>query len=225
MVRYLIIAVVVLGLLAGCAPDPRNEAEAYQIRTQAEIEAAAARQAEAQNQADWELKHQQAEETSAAWVAAVKTFIKTVLYILIGAVWVIIAALAAGLAWASVGTGQAIAVAAMNKANTIRLDVQTRQYPLYLAHLGEGRLSLTDMNTGQTRLLDVRNAADRQLIGTSGAIRLSGAVAYEARRAKQSDSTGVALVGTNPAIVAPQEYQPKALLPYPGYQGQQTNGN
>lgn len=208
--RLVILFLLVAGLLAGCAADPRDAAEAVQIRLEAEAEANARAQELQQKALQFELKHAEAEATSAQLIASMRDFIRyTFGALTIGAVGFILAA-AVGLSWGTVGAGRAAAEAVHVRANLVPLDVATRQYPLYLQKVSRDRYTLTDMNTGQVKLLDLRDAGDRQLIATAGAVRLAGAVAYESRRS--SDPAGVAIIGTNPAIVAPREYQ---ALPQP----------
>lgn len=209
--RIVILSLVIGLLLAGCATDPRNIAEAEQIRLEAQADARARAQELAQQQRQFELHQAQAEAVSDQLTESWMGFIRWVGYALTAAAVVFVLAAAVGLSVGTVGAGRAAGELAHVRANLIPLDVKTRQYPLYLQHIGHGRFTLTDANTGQVKMLDVRDSGDRQLIATAGAVRLSGAVAYEARRSR--DPEGVAMIGTNPAIVSPQEYH---QLPQPG---------
>ncbi len=83
----------------------------------------------------------------------------------------------------------------------IAMDPETMQFPAVLIYQGKGRFSLTDANTRTTQLLDSRDRGDRQMIAAANAVRLTGIVATQARKAANSSSEGVAMVGTHPAIV------------------------
>jgi hypothetical protein len=199
-----VIVLVMLGL-SGCGPDPRNQASADATRLQAEQAArdqVAAREQAAAREA---LKLQEAQAASQQWTESWNFFVRmwwfAFTFSASSSTVIVLLAVTVGLSWGFVGSGRAASQAAWVRANLIGLDKDTRQYPLYLFHLGNGKFTLTDMNTGMTQPLDIRIAADRQMIAAAGAVRLSGAVAYEARMAGKSDSAGVAMVGTKPVVV------------------------
>jgi len=170
--------------LVSCSPDPRNQADADRTRLQAQQAAADQAQARRQQQVTYDLQHAQAQQVSDKWVKGVNTFITVwMISATLGAVVATIAT-ATGWSFAAVGLGRAVAQAAQVRANLIPLDPETRAYPLYLQHVGNGRFTLTDMTSGQVKFLDVRDSGHRQLINGVNAARLAGTVAYESRHHK-----------------------------------------
>jgi len=196
MFSRLVAGVILAGvILASCAPDPRNTADAYKTTVLANQQAedlAAARSARTiqDNQAAAEQA-----QTAAARVAGWGWFISCLT--LAGCVLVI--GLAIGSSWAAVGTGRALAKAAEIKAMTIqiKLDELTRTYPLLMVYLGAGRFSLGDPGKQSVLMLDTRQAGDRQAIRAAGAIQLAGAVAREARRSNQPEAVAVITSGVS----------------------------
>jgi len=191
--------------LSACGPDPRAMAQADATRIQAQVAVADAQVARAQRVAEAAITLDEKKAASAQWVESWNFFVKTWWFC-----FTISASMSSGLAllaltiafsWGAIGIGRATGQAAWVRANLIAMDQQTRQFPIYIQHIGNGKFTLTDMNTGMVQPLDIRNAADRQLIAAAGAVRLAGAVAHEARLAKNSDSTGVAIVGTRPVVI------------------------
>jgi hypothetical protein len=223
MSKYILLALFVV-LVSACAPDPRTVAEAEATRLQAQQLAADQAQARAQQAQTYELNHAEAEAHKVQRVAAYNLFVGWSIRFAIFAVCFTLAGLGIGAGLGAgigaAGIGRAVANAAMVRSNLIYMDKNTRQFPL-IQYAGKGFLSLTDINTGDTRLLNTRIAADRQLIAAAGAVRLAGMVAYEARHHK-SDPAGVALVGTQPAIVGAQETLPNGnVLQVGAYLGQE----
>ena len=198
MSRLVVTALMIgagLVILASCAPDPRNQADAYRVTVLADQ--AAADQAEARaartvhdNQAAAELV-----STEAARVAAWRWFI-TVASI---AGCVVVACLAIGTSWAAVGAGRAVATMAERKAAVITfgLNELTRQYPVLMTYIGAGRFTLANPNTQSVLMLDSRQPGDRQAIRAAGAIQLAGAVAREARRSTQPEGVAVITSGVS----------------------------
>jgi hypothetical protein len=192
--------VIVMALMGSCAPDPRLDADAGAIRSQAEQGALDQAQARAQDGRMFDLAQAERESTSAGRVWAQNTFIQWLTVAGSAGAALSILALSVAFSIGAVGSGFAFARARVLQADSIALDVNTRQYPLMLNRLGNGRYTLTDPNTGSVTQLDLRDAGDRQKIAASGAVRLAGAVAYEARKAGQF-ADGVAMVGTSPIVV------------------------
>lgn len=198
-------ALLLVVLLTSCAPDPRQAAQAQAVEMQAQQQAADAQAARAQREAEAAIKLAEAQAASEQWVESWNFFVKVWWFAFTfsasASTCVVLLALTIGLSWGMIGSGRAASQAAWVRANLIGLDKETRQFPLYLFHLGNGKFTLTDMNSGMTQTLDIRIAADRQMIAAAGAARLAGTVAYEARMAKHSDSSGVAMVGMRPTVV------------------------
>ena len=198
MSRLVVMALMIgacLVILASCAPDPRNQADAY--KTTVLADQAAADQAEARaartvqdNQAAAELL-----STEAARVAAWRWFD----YCLGAAGSVIVIGLAIGSSWAMIGSGRAMAKAADTRAMVVsfQLDESTRQYPALMTYLGAGRFSLANPNTQSVLMLDTRQPGDRQAIRAAGAVMLAGAVAREARRSNQPEGVAVITSGVS----------------------------
>lgn len=197
---------IVFVLLAGCAPDPRSQAEADATRLAAESRAASEEQARQQQQATFELEHAEQEARSAQWVASWNAFVHYFMICATVAASIAILGVGAGTAWGSVGIGRAVANVALVRSNLIHMDKATRSYPL-VTYVGKGVYALGNPNHESVLLLDSKKDADRQALLSMGAVQLAGMVAYEARHHK-TDPTGVAMVGTNPSL-------PDARLPLP----------
>lgn len=212
MKRMLLIMVVWM-VLSGCAPDPRKSAEAYQIRLEADqarlnSEAARANQ-EQLNRIEARRLALEQEERESVTVELRKGWNMTIrfgAYVLTGAVCFILfmaaRSIATSFATTTEGISTALVRAAEVKANLIYLDERTRQYPVFLQHLGKGRFSLVNPNANAVLMLDTRNEPDRQMIAAMGATQYAGALAREARQS--DDPTGVAMVNA-PVIDAKSE--------------------
>ena len=188
MSRLVVSLGVMVILLAGCASDPRNAAEADAIRLDAASQAASDRVelAIAEQRAALELV--ELSEVSPWRVAARRVIVSA------GAVAACVAlgGLGVGLAWASVGAGRGAARLAAIRSGVIPLAEPTRQFPLVVSYVGKGRLSLTNPNSGSVIFLDTRRVADRGGLAGAAVIQLAGAVAREARRS--SDAAGVSVI-------------------------------
>jgi hypothetical protein len=189
--RFLFLLGVVI--LASCAPDPRNQADAARIQKIAEQESLDREQLRAQRAISFQQAQAERDQTRSARVA-----VKNGLYLAGGlALAIVILALAAGIAWGVIGAGRATARAAELRSCLIPLDEPTRQFPLLVGYRGHGRFSLINANTGAVLLLDSSMTADRQLITTAGAVQLAGVAAREARRAKDAGAVILATEGSN----------------------------
>jgi hypothetical protein len=207
MKKVLVLLVVALALF-GCMPSPLDVAEADVLRTearQAELDAIQAREQLARMneieledaRREQELKDAALENAKAAaaraayWGGLALTVSLVIVFLSVGA--------AAGIA--IYGSGQAIARAAMVKANLIHLDKTTGQYPLVLEYVGKGLVTLTDPNTNTTLLLNTRNEPERMMIQTAGAVRHVGVLAAAAGKSK--DPTGMAMI--QPLVIDAEE--------------------
>jgi hypothetical protein len=177
-------------VLAACAPDPRNVADAYATTTKADQDALDQAQAREQDAARAALDQAEREQTSAARTQAMITLLT------VGGIAAafVLAAIAIGTAWGAVGTGRAVSRAAIVKANLIHLDEHTRQFPLFVQYASHGKFMLCNPNTGSIYELDTRRPEVKGLIEASGAIQLAGAIAREARQAR--DPAGVSIIRT-----------------------------
>jgi hypothetical protein len=179
-------------MLISCAPDPRKEAQATQIREQAEQDALnqAQRRAHDEQLHQIELQRQQAiaQESIAAW----KRSIKYISVFGVIATCIMLLALAALFSYGSFRFAIARARLADVRANLIYLDPATRQFPLFIHHVHGTKYAFHNPNTGSVLMLDEKNSVDRQLITAAGATQIAGAVAQEA--SKSNDPAGVSII-------------------------------
>ena len=199
MRKMMILAILLWAITASCAPDPRNQADADATRIRAAQDAADREQLRRQMDVQFERQEAERQAASEQWVRSWTTFVKTTMTVLTWTLSMSLIALAIAISYGLVGTSRAIVQGAGVRASLIRLDPETRQFPLMLRRFGDGKYMLTDINTGQTLQLDIRNPADRQMIAAANAIRLAGAVAHEARLSEHPSE--VAMVGTHPVVV------------------------
>jgi len=182
-------------ILASCAPDPRNTADAYKVTVLADQQAADLQQARAARTIEASQAADLVTSTQTARAAAWRWFD----YCLGAAGSVFVIGLAIGGSWAMIGSGRAFAMAAERKAAafTFGLDESTRTFPLLMTYLGAGRFTLTNPNTESVLMLDTRQAGDREAIRAAGAVMLAGAVAREARRSNQPEGVAVITSGVS----------------------------
>lgn len=205
MKKYILIIPVIVFMLSACAPDPRKEAQAFQIREQAQQDAL--NQEQTRQHADelhaFQMQQQQIEQgnreaTKQEWRNGLNMMIRYSSFFATAAVcfavFMITRATVNAYAIVSEGTARALVQAANVRANLISLDPTTRQFPLLLQYIGKGIVSLTNPNADSTLLLDTRNEPDRQMIQAMGAVQYAGALAHEARQAK--DPAGVSIIQT-----------------------------
>lgn len=195
MNKKLLVLLLAIFMLSACAPDPRKEAQAIAIKTDAQQSALDKEQARQQSEElhnivvqreEIELQKQQA--NAAAWNRAADTFITSILALLI----VLIAAIAYEIMRTTKGIGNAMVIAAETRANLIPLNPTTRQYPLFIKHVSGHRFAIHNPNTGSVILLDERNEADRQMIASVAQVQVSGVLASEARQS--NDPAGMAMI-------------------------------
>ena len=211
--KRILFVMVLLVLVSGCAPDPRKDAKAYQIRSQAEQEALSA-EAARQNQEQLnaielqqrQLEQQTREATAAEWNNGLNMVLHYGFLVATAAVCFVMfmsaRSIATSFGTVTDGFSKALVRRAEVRANLIQLDPVTRQYPAFIQYLGCGRFSVLNLNTNSVLMLDTRNEPDRQMIAAMGAVQYAGALAHEARQA--SDPTGVALIQA-PVIDAKNE--------------------
>ncbi len=185
MTKYLVFMVVVF-ILAGCAPDPRDEAEAYAIQEQAD-----------QDTADREQERQQAQDLHKIKLASWQRFYTWLGIAASVAVSVSLVGLGIGIAIAAVYSGRAAGRAAEVRANLIPLAETTRQFPLFVQNQGRGLFTAYNPNTGAIIPLHIARREDRQLITASGAVQIAGTIAREARLSH--DPAGIAVI--NPPLI------------------------
>lgn len=186
-------------LLAGCAPDPRDAADAERtllLTEQDVLDREQARTLELERARVWNERWGRAMDALAAG-ARVGLGIAG-----------FAAALGAGIGLGTLlaGLGAAGAKAALFRADWVPLDPRTRQYPMIrqwvaedgrrLVSFGRGVYLMGNPNDGSVTAFDESRPGDRQKIaGMTGAWEL-GVVASEA--GKSSDPAGVAVIA--PAV-------------------------
>ena len=195
-----ILLFLMLLLLTSCDIDnPRAEADGYQTRILAEVAATATAQAteiKRQNEEiDLENRRARQAELQFAW----QRFIYATGLIAIPVSGYVLVSVGKSTTRTVDDLMKTIIRAADVQASLIHLDEKTRTFPL-LRNIHGDRYLIHDPNTGGTSVLDMNNPIDRQLVSSSGAVRLAGAVAREARQAE--DATGVSLATNVPVIDA-----------------------
>lgn len=186
-------------VLSACTPDPRRQAEADAMR-----------EATNQKRLDAEQARSQRDDLNAAQVAdarrnaAVKDaaledakIVARWMTRFAGAALIFtlcftVVSVGQAARKAVLGMGEAAARAAMVRANLIYLDPKTGNYPALLEYVGNGRYSMTDMNTKTTMLLDTRNDPDRLMVRGAMAVRHVGVLSSNA--AKSKDAEGVSII-------------------------------
>lgn len=176
-------------VLSACAPDPRREASAFEKRTQAEQEALNQQQAREHAAALNDIDIQDAQDTQTIKSAILNSPLVVDAFIL--AMVMIVISIGMGSGYAIVGTGRAVAISAEFKANQVRLDPVTRQFPL-LRQIHGTRWAIENPNTGQVLMLDEKNEPDRMLIAAMAAVQHTGVLAQSA--SKSHDAAGVSII-------------------------------
>ena len=203
--QALLILLVII-LAAGCAPDPRNQADADKTRLLAEQQAADQTQARKQAADLHTQALRDAEQTQAVRVAAKNRMIGgasvigliTLAALAAASVFVYVTRLAPGLAAAAV-------TAADLRARLIPLDKITRQYPL-LQTQHNGQPMLTNPNAGQVLELTAGHDPNPQQIAATGQTQTVGLIADAAARMHNSEALPLprvvydAVITGNPAI-------------------------
>ena len=187
-------------LLTACNLDnPRADADGYETRILAEVAATATTQAteiERQNKViDLENRRARQAELQLAW----QRFIHITGLIAIPVSGYLLVSIGKSTSRTVDALMQAVVLVAETRASLIHLDEKTRTFPL-LRNIRGDRYLIHDPNSNGTSVLDMSNPVDRQLIAASGAVRLAGVVAREARQAE--DATGVSLATNVPVIDA-----------------------
>jgi hypothetical protein len=188
---------VLVILMTSCAPDPRREAQAFQIREQTEQDVLNQTQNRAHAEQLQLIQVQERQAIAQENIAAWKRSIKFISIFGTIAICIALLALAVSFSYGSFRFAMASARRADVRANLLPLDPATRQFALLLHHVHGGKWSLHNPNTGSVLMLDESIAADRQLIATAGATQIAGVIAQEA--SKSNDPAGVSVI--KPPIV------------------------
>lgn len=193
-----LLALVCLSI-AACAPDPRKEAQAFKVESQANQDAAHAEQ-QRQFAAD---QHAYDMAREAYWQQVYLSTMETAKRAANVTVWFAGFAIAVGLsglilslAWTAhnttKGLGEAAVRAAIVKANLIYLDKNTGAYPALIHYEGKGRFAMVLPGVAGVIPIDTRHEPDRQMIATQGAAVIASLVAAQA--AKSEDPAGVSVI-------------------------------
>jgi hypothetical protein len=197
--------ILLLLTLTACAPDPRREAEAYQIKLEADQAAITQEQNRQHTEQLHDLQIQQLamdQENQKAWQGQWQIAGSRAIWL--GSITIILAVCFSIIVITRIttktiqGVGAALVRRADVSANLIKLDRVTRQFPLFVQHVHGDKYALHNPNTGSVIMLDVANEADRQLITTAGLTQLAGVIAQEA--AKSQDPAGVSVM--RPPVVS-----------------------
>lgn len=196
--RIIIFSIAILAGLTACQPDPRKQAQAFAIQSEAEQEALNAEQMRVQSEAanaiylqELALKQQHREAAAQEWEAGLNNMIRFGFIFATIGVCISLLAVAVAFSQASLGIAKATVRLADVRSNLIYLDRTTRQFPAFLQYIGNGKYSLTDINDGSTLFLDTRNEADRQKIQGAMNARYAGVIAEKAQHADDAASLSV----------------------------------
>lgn len=195
MNKKLLVLLLAIFMLSACAPDPRKEAQAFAIESEAQQKALDQEQARTQDEElhnivvqQEEVELQKERANAAVWVRIADTFITSLIALLL----VGLTAVVYEVSRTAKGIGNAMVIAAETRANLIPLNPTTRQYPLFIKHVSGHRFAVHNPNTGSVILLDERNEADRQMIASVAQVQVSGVLASEARQS--NDPAGMAMI-------------------------------
>lgn len=195
MNKKLLVLLLAIFMLSACAPDPRKEAQAFAIESEAQQKALDQEQARTQDEElhnivvqQEEIELQKERANAAVWVRIADTFITSLIALLL----VGLTAVVYEVSRTAKGMGNAMVIAAETRANLIPLNPTTRQYPLFIKHVSGHRFAVHNPNTGSVILLDERNEADRQMIASVAQVQVSGVLASEARQS--NDPAGMAMI-------------------------------
>lgn len=195
MKKQLLVTLLAIFALSACAPDPRKEAQAYAIRSEADQQAynneTARKQSEELQRLNVERQEidlQKERVNAAVWNAIADTFLTSLAALFL----VVMTGIAYEITRASRGVSDAVSQAALTRANLIYLNPTTRQFPLLIKQVSTHKFAIHNPNTGSVKLLDERNPEDRQMIAAASLTQVTGVLASEARQS--NDPAGMALI-------------------------------
>ena len=213
LVLWFFSGIALLVIMTSCAPDPRREAQAYQIIEQADQDALNQEQNRLQDEQLHQFQLQQLaveqahrEATAAEWRAGLNYLIRWSFTVGTFVAAVLIVAFGIALSVGALGISRATVTAANLKAQLIYLDPATGQFPM-ITYSGNGHYTLTDPNTKYTMYLDSRNESDAQLIAGALAIRQIGVQTRNAGRS--GDAASISQV--QPMIIDGKDVATEAL--------------
>lgn len=204
--QLLVLFLLSLVAISACAPDPRKEAQAYAIKSEADQQALNQEQTRKQVEELHNLNVEREEElydlevereqldiqkdraTAAVWNKIADTFLTSIAAMFL----ILLTSVVYEVTRANRGISDAITIAALNRANLIPLNPTTRQFPLLIKQVSTYRFAVYNPNDGSVTLLDERNPADRQKIAAASLTQVSGVLASEARQS--SDPAGMSMI-------------------------------
>lgn len=193
--QLLVLFLLSLVALSACAPDPRKEAQAYAIKSEADQQALNQEQTRTQDEElhNLEVEREQLDiqndrATAAVWSKIADTFLTSIAAMFL----ILLTSVVYEVTRANRGISDAVTIAALNRANLIPLNPTTRQFPLLIKQVSTYRFAVYNPNDESVVLLDERNPADRQKIAAAGLTQVSGVLASEARQS--SDPAGMSMI-------------------------------
>lgn len=184
MNRALFVLMLAL-VLVSCAPDPRKQAEANAINTDANERAANGELERAQAAEEHEIKMQNQRAAQVAWqnfthdvITFGSYFVRFTMmmwFLSIGAAGPFLVK-ASVQAWSTYANRRAEVM-----AEIIKMDPTTHTYPVFLVDTGKNVKALMNPNDNSVTLFDVTNPADRAKVIAMANVLHTGTLAHHAR--------------------------------------------
>ena len=199
-------------LIVGCKPDPRKEAQAYAIKSDADLKAQVTQQ-ELDKQAALDAqKLRRVEVVTAREEALAKT--KTALWrifwflvipTLAGCSVYYLAHLTQAAAYATHGLAEATVMAAQLQAKLVHLD-KSGTFPLIPIFKNDEIIALIEPNRRVLMPTDQRDEGSPQMIDGATAIQHTYVLAQHAVK-HEEDPTGVSIIGQSPVFPSSVSHQ------------------
>lgn len=172
-------------LLASCAPDPRERAEAGAITTESNQRAADAEQARMQDAEEHEMDMENKRAAQAEWQTFVNDVITFSSVFVRFSLMMWITSLGVGGVFAVKATVQAYSKYANRRAEVmaeiIKIDPATHTYPVFMVDTGKNVKALMNPNDNSVTLFDTNNPADLAKVKALANVLHAGQLARHAR--------------------------------------------
>lgn len=172
-------------LLVSCAPDPREQAEARAITSEANQRAADEAQARAIEAEKHEIEMQNKRAAQAKWQAFVNDAIAFGSIFFRASLMMVLLSLGVGGAWSILETTRAYSKYAQRRAivlaNQIRLDPSTHTFPLLTVEVGKNMIAVMNANDNSVTFVDTTKPADPDKVKALANVLFAGEVARNAR--------------------------------------------
>lgn len=172
-------------ILVSCAPDPREQAEARAITSEANQRAADEAQARAIEAEEHEIEMQNKRAAQATWQEFVNDAIVFSSYFVRFTLMLWLLSLGAGGVVMVKASVQAYAKYANRRAEVlaeiIKIDPNTHTYPVFMVDTGKNVKALMNPNDNSVTLFDVNNPADRAKVQAMANVLHAGQLARHAR--------------------------------------------